>query len=97
MKKQEVKVMQGTNDAWFIYLNGKVICGSHSKEWIDNFEKVVLNEFKIFPSDAGIITWLREQNYQTEMGEQEYRMYFDVDMPKIIREAIAHFSSGNER
>jgi hypothetical protein len=47
--------------------------------------------------DAEIITWLRNQNYQTEMGEQEYRMYFAVDMPKIIRAAIAHFLSGNER
>ena len=47
--------------------------------------------------DAEIITWLRKQNYQTEIGEQEYTMYFDVDMPKIIRAAIAHFSSGNER
>jgi hypothetical protein len=44
MKKQEVKVAQGTNDAWFIYLNGKVICGSHHKEWIEKFAKTVMDE-----------------------------------------------------
>ena len=57
----------------------------------------VLPHVSVSLTDAEIITWLRKQNYQTEIGEQEYTMYFDVDMPKIIREAIAHFSSGNER
>jgi len=31
-----------------------------------------------------IYEWLKNQNYQTEIGEQEYRMYYDVDMPKIL-------------
>jgi len=47
--------------------------------------------------DAEIFLWLQKQKYQTEQGEQEYKMYFDVDMPKIIKAAIAHFSSGNDR
>lgn len=28
--------------------------------------------------------WLSNQKYQTEQGEQEYMMYFDVDVPKIM-------------
>lgn len=28
--------------------------------------------------------WLKEQKFQTEQGEQEYTMYFDVDIPKIM-------------
>lgn len=47
--------------------------------------------------DTEILSWLQKQRYQTERGEQEYKMYFDVDMPKIIKAAIAHFSSGNDR
>lgn len=31
-----------------------------------------------------IFTWLKEQNFQTSEGEQEYTMYFSVDMPKIL-------------
>ena len=60
-------------------------------------KQLTIPDVSVSLTDAEIITWLRKQNYQTEMGEQEYRMYFDVDMPKIIRAAITHFSSGNER
>ena len=91
MEKQEVKVAQGTNDAWFIYLNGKVICGSHSKEWIDKFEKIVSTEPKKFPTDAEIFTWLKEEKFQTEQGEQEYTMMFEIDMPKIIKRFSERF------
>lgn len=31
---------------------------------------------------AGI--WLSKQNYQREQGEQEYMMYFDVDIPEML-------------
>ena len=31
-----------------------------------------------------IYKWLKSQNYQTEFGEQEYRMYYAIDMPKIL-------------
>ena len=94
MEKQEVKVMQGTNDAWFIYLNGKVICGSHSKEWIDKFEKVVSTEPKKFPTDAEILTWLKEEKFQTEQGEQDYIMMFQIDMPRILKRFLGRFSIG---
>jgi hypothetical protein len=40
---------------------------------------------EIRKEEIKILTWLKAQNYQTEQGEQEYKMYFDVDMPKIIR------------
>lgn len=91
MKNQEIKVTKGTNDAWFIYLNGKVICGSHSKEWIDKFEKVVSTEHKTFPTDAEIFTWLKEENFQTEQGEQEYTMMFKIDLPKILKRFAERF------
>lgn len=37
-----------------------------------------------------IFEWLRKQGYQTDYGEQEYRMYFDVDMPKILNDFLAY-------
>jgi len=43
----KIIVKQGTNNAWFIYLNNKVICGSHSKEWIDIFEKAVQTHLQL--------------------------------------------------
>jgi hypothetical protein len=36
-------------------------------------------------SDEAIYQWLKDQKYQTEYGEQEYTMYYSVDMPKILR------------
>lgn len=43
-------------------------------------------------TDELVFKWLKDRKYQTSYGEQEYKMYFDVDMPKIIREAINHFT-----
>lgn len=39
-------------------------------------------------TSAEVFQWLNDQKYQTEQGDQEYKMYFDVDMPKIINTAI---------
>lgn len=39
-----------------------------------------------------IYEWLKSQKYQTEQGEQEYKMYFDIDMPKITNDALIYFS-----
>lgn len=39
-------------------------------------------------TDVEILGWLQKKGYQTEQGEQEYKMYFDIDMPKIINEFI---------
>lgn len=44
MKKNKIQVYQGANEAWFIKLNGKLICGSHSKEWIIKFAEKVKSE-----------------------------------------------------
>jgi len=40
--------------------------------------------------DKEVFEWLKKQNYQTERGEQEYIMYFDVDMPKILNDFLAY-------
>lgn len=40
------------------------------------------------PDIKDIELWLSKQNYQKEQGEQEYMMYFDVDIPKIIQDYI---------
>ena len=39
-------------------------------------------------SSRQVFEWLQEKNYQTDHGEQEYTMYFGVDMPKILNEFI---------
>lgn len=44
MKTNEILIYQGTNDAWFIKLNGELICGSQSKEWIMKFAEKVKSE-----------------------------------------------------
>ncbi|MCP4649730.1 MAG: hypothetical protein GY853_06575 [PVC group bacterium] len=38
------------------------------------------------PTNVQVFKWLKSQKYQTDMGDQEYRMYFDVDMPKILED-----------
>ena len=53
----------------------------HKQKWDDA-------TFKAELTDVAILKWLQSKKYQTERGEQEYKMYFDVDMPKIIRAAI---------
>ncbi len=45
-------------------------------------------------TDVNIFEWLSKQPYQTDYeGTGEYKMYFNLDMPKIIKDAIAHFST----
>lgn len=40
--------------------------------------------------DSEIYKWLKSKNYQYEYDEtQEYRMLFELDFPKIIREFVA--------
>jgi len=39
------------------------------------------------PTKIEIYNWLMEQKYQTDYEETgEYKMYFDVDMPKILED-----------
>ncbi len=37
------------------------------------------------------------KKYQTEYGEQEYKMYYDVDLPKIMMEAVNAYANSVER
>lgn len=37
--------------------------------------------------------WLSEQKYQTEQGDQEYLMYFDIDIPKMLVKYTEAFQS----
>ena len=47
-------------------------------------------------TDQEIWKWLRQQNYQTDYEETgEYKMYYDLDMPKILRAFLEH--SKNQR
>ncbi|MDD4804496.1 MAG: hypothetical protein PHN69_04910 [Candidatus Pacebacteria bacterium] len=41
-----------------------------------------------------VFKFLRDKEYQTERGEQEYMMYFDVDMPRIINDFVNHIADG---
>jgi hypothetical protein len=41
------------------------------------------------PTKNEIFQWLKEQGYQKEEGPQEYSMYFDIDMPKILEDYYA--------
>jgi hypothetical protein len=38
--------------------------------------------------DSEIFQWLQDQKYQTDRGEEGYLMYFDLDMPKILRDFL---------
>lgn len=42
-------------------------------------------------TDSKVFEFLQRKKYQKEQGEQEYFMYFDVDMPKIIRDFVSEF------
>lgn len=53
----------------------------HKQKWDDTIFQPEL-------SDADIFGWLKSKKYQTSQMEQEYRGYYHVDMPKIIRAAI---------
>lgn len=41
-----LKIWQGTNKAWFISLNGKILCGAHDKKWADIFFETIKNKLK---------------------------------------------------
>lgn len=44
----------------------------------------------LIPDIKDIQIWLSKQSYQKEYGEQEYMMYYDVDVPKIIQDYISN-------
>lgn len=39
---------------------------------------------KIVPKTVNIWKWWKTQNFQMEDGEQEYKMLYEVDLPKIL-------------
>lgn len=39
---------------------------------------------EIKPTNPEIFKWFNDQGFQTEQGEQEYKMAFVIDMPKIL-------------
>jgi hypothetical protein len=41
-------------------------------------------------SNEFIFNFLQDKNYQTERGEQEHIMYFDMDMPRILNDFVNH-------
>ena len=52
-------------------------------------------QFQVTPSEREspeIFQWLKDQKYQKEHGDQEYMMYFDVDMPKILNDWVKHIN-----
>lgn len=48
-------------------------------------------------SDIEIFKWLKEQKFQTEQGDQEYTMMYEIDMPKIFKKFIADFFTAYEQ
>lgn len=44
------------------------------------------------PSDKNIWEWWKTQKFQKEQGEQEYTMLYEIDLPKILKAFIEHFS-----
>ena len=44
------------------------------------------------PSDKEILKWWQTQKFQKEQGEQEYTMLYEIDLPKILKAFIEHFS-----
>lgn len=45
-KNHTVKMYQGTNQAWFISVNGKILCGTKDKNWADIFLETIKNKLK---------------------------------------------------
>ena len=51
-----------------------------------------LSESIELPSDEEIWRWWQTQKFQKEQGEQEYTMLYEIDLPKILKAFIEHFS-----
>jgi len=45
-----------------------------------------------FPTNPEIFKWLSEQGYQTDSGEQEYTMMYELDMPKILGDFVKYIA-----
>lgn len=78
-------------------LHEKVDIGMFDSIWaaktsqaIDLLIEVLSLSTPLIPDIKDIQLWLSKQSYQKEYGEQEYMMYYDVDIPKIIQDYISN-------
>lgn len=55
---------------------------------IVTLKQILSQSTPLIPDIKDIQIWLSKQSYQKEYGEQEYMMYYDVDIPKIIKDYI---------
>lgn len=58
----------------------------------DELEEILSQSISLTPDIKDIQIWLSKQSYQKEYGEQEYMMYYDVDIPKIIQDYIKNLT-----
>ena len=73
--------------------SGKTIPSVNSQmaESLIKFKEYLLSQSTPLILDIkDIQIWLSKQSYQKEYGEQEYMMYYDVDIPKIIQDYISN-------
>jgi len=57
---------------------------------IQSLKEILSQSTPLIPEIKDIQIWLSKQSYQKEYGEQEYMMYYDVDIPKIIQDYISN-------
>ena len=56
----------------------------------ETLQDILSQSTPLIPDIKDIQIWLSKQYYQKEYGEQEYMMYYDVDVPKIIQDYISN-------
>jgi alkyl hydroperoxide reductase subunit AhpC len=44
-----------------------------------------------FPDNVEIWKWWQTQKLQKEQGEQEYKMIYEIDLPKILKSFVEYF------
>lgn len=44
-----------------------------------------------FPDNVEIWKWWQTQKFQKEQGEQEYKMIYEIDLPKILKAFTEQF------
>ena len=67
-------------------LNEILVLSSSVEDAMDSLTPIEL------PSDEDIWKWWKTQQFQKEQGEQEYTMIYEIDLPKILKAFIEHFS-----
>jgi len=62
----------------------------YNKEEQENQKKIFIQKvLKNFPNETLIYEWLNSEKFQTEYEETgEYLMYYEIDMPVILRKFI---------